>query len=396
MKTFLGYKRGKGASGVRNHMAVVSSVICANFVVDEIARQLPGVLPITHTHGCGGTGEIALRTLSGIGSNPNIGALLIIGLGCEESGASEIADAVTLASGDRPVECLIIQESGGSAKTVKRGVEIAGMMLRKVRQEKRRKVPVGDLMLGLKCGGSDALSGISANPAVGVATDLLIKEGGTAILSEIIGGEKVGSLLKRRVENDRVSKKIDAYIDLSDRASNWSLSRFGRGKVFPGNMEGGLTTSIEKALGGITKGGTTTIRDCVPYATKIGTKGLVLMESGGYDIEQITGMAACGAQLIVFTTGRGTPAGLAGVPVIKVSSNSVIYGKMRGDIDLNTGAVIDGRKTIREAGEELFDLIVKVARGKLTKAERNRQNHFAIRQEGFSWPSLKEIAQRGF
>ena len=390
---FYGYPRENGTYGVRNHVAVMSSVVCSNGVVEEIARQVPGVLSLTHTHGCGRTGEITLRTLSGIGKNPNFAAVLVIGLGCEECGAPEVTEAV--ANSGKPVEHLVIQKAGGTAKTAKKGAEIARRMLSHAQQEKRVEIGLEHLTVGLECGGSDAFSGITANPAVGAAVDMLVAEGGTAIISEITEMVGTAHLLKRRAASPAVSQKIEAYVKLGTEASNWGARRSSSRAISPGNVEGGLTSIVEKSLGCISKGGIATITDCVSYAMKPRTKGLVIMETAGYDIESMAGMAAGGAQVILFTTGRGATAGFAGVPVIKVVSNSTTYKKMKDDIDVNAGAIIDEDKAIQEVGKEILELMVKVASGGLTKAEKNKQNQFAIRQEGFNYPTLKDIADKG-
>ena len=390
---FYGYLRENDTYGVRNHVAIMSSVVCINGVVEEIAHQVPGIIPLMHTHGCGATREITMRTLSGIARNPNFGAVLVIGLGCEGCGAPEIAEAV--ADSGKPLEYLVTQKAGGTYKTARRGAEIARKMLSHAQQEKRVKVGLEHLTLGLECGGSDAFSGITANSAVGVTSDMLIAEGGTAIISEITEMVGTAHLLKRRAANPEVSKKIEAYVRLGTEASNWEARRNPSRAIASGNMEGGLTSIIEKSLGCIMKGGTSTITDCVPYAMKPHNKGLVIMETDGYDIESMAGMVAGGAQIVVFTTGRGTPVGFAGVPVIKVVSNSTTYKNMKDDLDINAGVIIDGGKTIQEVGREIFELMVKVANGKLTKSEKNKQNQFAIRQEGFNYPTLEEIAERG-
>ncbi|MFC1977864.1 UxaA family hydrolase [Chloroflexota bacterium] len=390
---FYGFRREDGAYGVRNHVAIISSVICSNGVVEEIARQVPGVLPLTHSHGCGSTGEITLRTLSGVGKNPNIAAVLVVGLGCEASGAPELAEAV--ANSGKRVEYLVIQENGGTYGTVIKGAEIARKMLSHVQQEERVEAGLEYLTVGFECGGSDAFSGITANPAAGVMADMLVAEGGTAIISEITEMVGTAHLLKRRAASPAVAKKIEAYVKLGTEASNWDAHRNASRAIAPGNMEGGLTSVVEKSLGCIMKGGTTTITDCIPYAVKPSTKGLVIMETDGYDIESMAGMAAGGAQVIVFTTGRGSPSGFAGVPVIKVVSNSTTYKNMEGDLDINAGAILDDGKTIQEVGRTIFELMIKVAGGELTKSEKNKQNHFAIRQEGFNYPTLKDVAGKG-
>jgi altronate dehydratase large subunit len=390
---FKGYRREDGTYGVRNHVAVIASVVCASGVVEEIARRVPGVMPITHSCGCGPSGEIALRTLSGIGRNPNFSAVLVIGLGCEDCAAPAVAEAI--AATGKPVEYLVIQKSGGTAATTRKGVKIAEKFLARARRQRRERAGLEHLVLGLECGGSDAFSGITANPALGVATDMLVAEGGTAIISEITEMVGTAHLLKRRAASPEIAEKIEAYVRLGTEASNWWAERSSGKAISAGNIEGGLTSIVEKSLGCIMKGGTSPITDCVPYAVSPVTKGLVIMETDGYDIESIAGMAAGGAQVVAFTTGRGNTAGFAGVPVIKVVTNTATYNRMRGNFDVNAGTITDGLKTIREVGGEIFGLILKVAGGRLTKAERNRQHQFAIRQEGFNYPSLKEIIEQG-
>ena len=389
---FQGYLRENGAYGVRNYVVVMSSVICANGVVEEIARQVPGIVPVTHGHGCGRTGEIALRALSGLGQNPNIAALLVIGLGCEESTAPDIADAV--AKTGKPVEYLVIQDEGGTAETTRKGIKTAQKLLTHVKGQERVEAGLEHLVVGLECGGSDAFSGISANPAAGAAADLVVAGGGSVILAEISEMVGTANLLKRRAVNDEVARKIDAYVALGTEASNWAETRGYAGAVAPGNMAGGLINITEKSLGCIAKGGTSPITDCLPYAMKPKTKGLVIMETAGYDVESMSGIVAGGAQLVIFTTGRGSPAGHALAPVIKVISNSKTYKKMPGDFDVNAGAIVDGDKTIEGLGKDIFELLIDVASGKQTRAEINKQYQFAIRQEGFNWPTLKEITQK--
>jgi altronate dehydratase large subunit len=331
----------------------MSSVVCANAVVEEIARRVPGVMPITHSCGCGPTGEITLRTLSGIGSNPNFSAVLVIGLGCEDCPAPSVA--AEIAKTGKPVEYLVIQKSGGTARTAAKGAATAGKMLERASRQRRVRAGIENLVLGLECGGSDAFSGITANPALGVATDMLVAGGGTAIISEITEMVGTAHILKRRAASPEIADKIEAYVRLGTEASDWWAERSSGPAITAGNMEGGLTSIVEKSLGCIMKGGTSPITDCLPYAARPRTKGLVIMETDGYDVESMAGMAAGGAQIIVFTTGRGNTAGFAGVPVIKVVSNSATWKKMKGNFDVNAGAITDGDKTIREVGEDISD-----------------------------------------
>ena len=391
---FYGYPRENGTYGVRNNVAVISTVICANGVVDAIGRKVPGVLAMTHDHGCGATAEIAVRTLPGIAANPNYAAVLLVGLGCEGAQAPVLAREI--AKSGKWVEYLVIQDNGGTSETIRKGAAIARKMLTKARQEKRVLAGLENLTIGLECGGSDAFSGVTANPAVGIASDMLIAQGGTAIIAEIT--EMVGTthILKKRAATPEVARKVEAYVALGAEADSWRAEPVAEGNthtVAPGNLAGGLSNIIEKSLGCIAKGGQSPVADCVPYAVKPSTKGLIIMETDGYDIESIAGMVAGGAQIILFTSGRGTPTGFMGIPVIKVISNSLAYNKMPGDIDINAGEILDGVKTVKEVGRDIFDLMLRVAGGEVARAEANRQEQFSLRQEGFPYPSLRDIAR---
>jgi altronate dehydratase large subunit len=392
---FYGYPRENDTYGIRNNVAVMSTVICANGVVEAIGREVPGVLAMTHDHGCGATAEIAIRTLTGIGVNPNYSAVLLVGLGCE--GAQAPALAKEIAKSGKWVEYLVIQDNGGTKETTRKGADIARKMLAKVKLEKRVPVGLENLIIGLECGGSDAFSGVTANPAVGVASDMLVAQGGTAIIAEITEMVGTAHILKKRAVNPEVARKVEAYVALGTEADGWRVESTAEGNthtVAPGNLAGGLSNIVEKSLGCIAKGGQSPICDCVPYAVKPHTRGLVIMETDGYDIESIAGIVAGGAQLVLFTSGRGTPTGFMGIPVIKVISNSVTYNKMPDDIDVNAGAILDGAKTVKEVGQDIFDLMLRVANGEVAKAEANRQEQFALRQEGFPYPSLKDIAAK--
>lgn len=392
---FWGYPREDGSYGVRNYVVVMASVVCANAVVEQIARQVPGVVPLLHNHGgCGEGGEITLRTLSGLGRNANVAAVLVVGLGCEEAKAPDVA--AHIADSGKPVAHLVIQDEGGTSETIRKGVTIVQKMVDDASRVERVKIGLEHLTVAMECGGSDSFSGISANPCVGVASDLVVASGGTVLLSEL--SEMVGTahLLKQRAISPEVAEKIEAYIKLGTEVATWRTGLdFAAGAISPGNQAGGLTNIVEKSLGCIAKAGTSTIMDCIPYGFTPRTKGLVIMETGGGDIDSMTGMVAGGAQIVVFTTGRGTPVGYALAPVIKVVSNSTAYSRMPGDSDINAGSVIDGDSSIEEVGRKIFDLVLEVANGQVTRAEINKQNHFAIRHDGFLWPSLKEIARRG-
>ncbi|RJP66992.1 MAG: altronate dehydratase [Candidatus Abyssobacteria bacterium SURF_17] len=378
---FLGYKREGGKFGVRNHVLVLSSVSCANGVVDAIGRALPEVVAVTHGYGCGYGPEdlgVSLRTLSGLIDNPNVGAVLVIGLGCE----TLKADFLTQVVEGKPAESLVIQESGGSAATTAKGIDIASRFQKELAKQNRVLAPVSELTVGLECGGSDAFSGITANPAVGAAADRIVREGGTVILSETTEMIGTAHILKRRCATPEVGEQIERLVNNHERHVRASLGDLAGMVIAPGNIDGGLSSITEKSLGCIMKGGTTPINEMLEYAGRPSKRGLVIMDTPGYDIDSMAGMAAAGAQLILFTTGRGSTAGFPAIPVIKVASNSRTYKNMPGDMDVNAGAILDEGKTLDEVGREIFELSLAVANGARTCAELNRSVPFNYLKQG--------------
>jgi altronate dehydratase large subunit len=375
---FMGYKRPDGACGVRNHVVIMSSVSCANGVVIAIGRELPEVKTITHTEGCGrglADIEISKRTLVGLGKNPNVAGVVVVGLGCEFITAPDLAANISFSG--KPVETLIIQKMGGSRKATAAGIEIARKMLVTAKAQKREECPWESLVIGLECGGSDALSGITANPLTGKAADWLIEKSGTVMLSEtteMIGTEHA---LARRAANPEMAEKIVALIEKQKKQTRDLLGPLADSVITPGNMEGGLTNIEEKSMGCVIKGGTSPLKEIVEYGQTPREKGLVIMDTPGSDIFSLTGMASGGAQVIIFTTGRGTPAGFPIVPVIKVASNSEIFLSMEDDMDINAGRLLEG-VTMDQAGAELIALLQRVAGGEETKAEINKQDCLSI------------------
>jgi altronate dehydratase large subunit len=297
----------------------MSSVSCANGVVDAIGRQIPEIKVVHHTEGCGRglkDVDIAVRTLTGLGKNPNVAGILIVGLGCEFIKAPNLAEAIS--STNKPTVPLMIQEMGGTRKTVAEGIKVAKQMLEQVELLKRERCEWDSLIVGLECGGSDALSGLTANPLVGKAADWLVNRGATVILSEIT--EMIGTehILARRASSPGVAEQI---VNLVKGQRQQAVDLFGDQAhmvISPGNIEGGLSNVIEKSLGCIVKGGTTPINEVIEYGASPSQKGLVIMDTPGSDIFSLTGMAAGGAQLMIFTTGRGTPVGFPIVPVSKL------------------------------------------------------------------------------
>ena len=378
--TFQGWRRPDGRIGIRNHCLVLATVVCAAGVVREVGRRLPEVVAVEHPHGCGRAGPdigLQLKTLAGLVQNPNIGGAILVSLGCEPVSVG-LLGAVIGETG-RPLKGVVIQEAGGSGKAADLVEAMARETLVELAAMPRSRGTAADLTLALECGGSDTFSGMTANPAVGKAVDRLVAMGGTAILSETT--EMIGALgpLLRRAANDEIAAQLKKMVDDQEEVTRRILGDFADRALAPGNVESGLSTIAEKSLGCIAKGGSTPIREVLEYAQRPGKQGLVVMDTPGYDAESMTGMAAAGAQAITFTTGRGSPAGFPGVPVIKVSSNSEIYARMTGDIDVDAGRVLSGM-TLEEVGEEILSLLLRVARGERTRAEVNRQDVFAIAQ----------------
>ena len=376
---FMGYTRSNGTVGVRNHLLILSTVACANNPVRNIAQQLTGAVPITHQNGCGHLpreAERVHRTLVGYGSNPNVGACIVVGLGCEVIQTKKVAEEI--AQTGKSVACILIQESGGTINATAEGVRIGREMLSELSKQQREEHDISDLILALECGGSDAASGITANPAIGVASDLLVKQGGTSVLSEtqeLIGAE---NLLAERAVNKKVAEDI---INIVKRAEQSSLN-FGvdirSTNPGPGNKEGGITTLEEKSIGAAHKGGNAVIQEVVEYAVKPSKKGLIIMDTPGTDVDSVTGILAGGAQVCVFSTGRGTPVGAPIAPVIKIVSNTQTYHSMKETIDINAGKIIDGFCTVQDIGKEIFNEIIEVCNGKMTKAEQLGCGEFAI------------------
>jgi altronate dehydratase large subunit len=379
---FLGYRRPDGRVGTRNHVLIFPTVICATAVAGMIQRAVPGAVTVNHPHGCGHMGEekdLIVRAMAGFCGHPNVGGVLLVGLGCELI-TPEVVSAAML-PGQR-CEILSIQAEGGTKGAVEKGKELAARLVAEAAEDSREPLDISRLIVGTNCGGSDTLSGLTANPALGNAADRLVTGGGTVILSEtpeLIGAEHV---LARRAVNDAVRQRIYEITATTEELAMKAGVDIRNSEPSPGNKEGGLTTLEEKSLGAILKGGTSPIRQVVGYAERPGEKGLVIMDSPAHDAVCNTGMIAGGAQIIVFTTGRGTPLGAPTVPVLKVSSNSDLYRRMSDNIDMNAGTVLEGTATVEEIGEMLFQEIANVASGKLTKAEILGHGEFAIHSLG--------------
>ncbi|WP_248308970.1 altronate dehydratase family protein [Devosia sp. MC532] len=381
--TFQGFKRANGSVGTRNYIGILTSVNCsatvAKFMAEAINRsgvlddypEIDGVIPFVHGTGCAmdlsGEGyQIFRRTQWGYTSNPNLGAALLVGLGCEGFQIDKMKEAYNLKETDT-FQTMTIQEIGGTRKIIDWGVERIKEMLPVAARARRETVDASHLSLALQCGGSDGYSGITANPALGVAADLLVKQGGTAILSEtpeIYGAEH---LLTRRAVNQDVGEKLIARIKWWEEYTARNGGEMNNNPS-PGNKLGGLTTILEKSLGAAAKGGTTPLTAVYEYAEKVTEKGFVFMDTPGFDPVSATGQVAGGANILAFTTGRGSAYGCKPVPSIKLATNSDMYARMMDDMDINCGDIVEG-VSIEAKGQEIFDLMLRVASGEETKSE---------------------------
>lgn len=367
---FKGYKRNNGLVGTRNYVGILSTVVCANEVADSISRQLQGTACFMHQQGCCQTPVDITRvtdSLIGLGANPNLASVLLVSLGCESTPVEEVASAISK-TGKR-VEKITIQEIGGAARSISEGVLLAQDMVQEASKMERVPCPVRELVLGLKCGSSDTTSGLAPNPALGIASDLLVEQGGSSILGEVtefIGAEHI---LAQHCKDEHIGRQM---LDLVERMENRAKSvgaDIRRGQPTGGNIKGGLSTIEEKSLGAIAKAGNALVQAVYEYGVTPQVKGLVVMDSPGREPELLTGLAAAGATIIAFTTGRGAPQGFPFVPVIKITGNKVTWEKLRDHMDLDVSSIIEGVETLHEAGRRIFQEIIEVASGKLTKAE---------------------------
>jgi altronate dehydratase large subunit len=385
----MGYKRENGTYGIRNHLLIIPASVCAVEVANRIAQKVTGAVSLPHQHGCcqmGADFRQTVRTLTGFGCNPNVGAVLVVGLGCEGIQPSKIAEEIKITG--KPVEFITIQACGGTTKAVTQGTVIAEKLAEVLSTAKKVSFPVSHLVLGMECGGSDPTSGIVANPGIGIASDRLVSLGGSSILSEtteVIGAEHI--LAERFPHAEEREKFLTIVSNVEKRALAVGEDLRGS-QPTPGNIQGGLSTIEEKSLGCMHKAGhVAPFIGALEYGQAVPpTKpGLYFMDTPGEDIDSITGMVAGGAQLIVFTTGRGTPTGCPIAPVIKITGNPQTFQNMEENIDINGGKVIQGECALDDLGEEIFNKIISVSNGEQTKSEKLGHNEFGIYRIGFTF-----------
>lgn len=383
---FLGYVREDGRVGTRNYIAVVAASNCAahtaeliarSFEADALPANIDGVVAFPHGEGCGHSigpdTEQLRRTLAGVLAHPNVSAALILGLGCEVNQIGHYLGPNAPRS-SRLVG-MTLQNAGGTSATVDAARAEIGRLIEQAAAERRTEAPASNIVLGLNCGGSDSFSGVTANPALGVCSDMLAEIGGSAVLAEtteVFGAEH---LLVRRARSRQVAEKLLGFV----KGYKEYLNRFGGSfddNPSPGNKEGGLSNILEKSLGAVAKAGTSTLNGVFDYAERITAPGFVFMNTPGYDPVSLTGLAAGGCNLIAFTTGRGSAIGFPNIPVIKIATNSATYRRMLDNMDVNAGAIADGEKSVQQVGREIFDLMIRVASGERTCAERLGHKEF--------------------
>lgn len=382
--TIQGFERAKGRPGIRNHLVVVATVFCANHIVARITAAVPGSIPVTHNAGCGqlgndadNTGKIILKT----GIHPNVGGILFVGLGCEQHGATALADRAG-ATG-KPAAALDIQACGGTTKTIEAGIAACkGLYGRMAAQNRRVDIPLTDLVIALECGGSDYTSGMAANPAVGVFTDCMVRAGGSVVFGEtceLMGAEAV---IRRRTSDPDIQGRIISRIGRTESAANAMGVDMRGSQPSPGNIRGGLSTIEEKSLGAVCKSGSLPITGCLDYGEEISRRGLNFMDCPGQDLTSLCGMVSGGAHMVLFTTGRGTPLGFAIAPVVKITANARTGETMAENIDINLSGLLLGNLTIARAGEMILRAVRSTANGELTRAEALGHREFGFYTSG--------------
>ncbi|MGF6962434.1 UxaA family hydrolase [Paraburkholderia youngii] len=380
---FAGIVRPDGRVATRNFIGILASVNCSSTVIRHIANwftperlqdypNVDGVVAFAQTSGCGMSSpsehfDVLRRTLAGYARHANLAGVLVVGLGCERNQVADLLDSQGLKTG-KAVHALVMQDTGGTRATIEAGIAAVQQMLPAANDVARTPVPASHLKIGLECGGSDGFSGITANPALGAAMDLLVRHGGTAILSETPEIHGVEYMLTRRAVSPEVGQKLLDRLAWWERYTRGQNGQFN-GVVGPGNQQGGLANIFEKSLGSAMKGGTTPLQAVYEYAEPIDRAGLVFMDSPGYDPVAVTGQIASGANLICFTTGRGSMFGSKPAPTLKLASNTPMFARLEEDMDINCGLVLDGERSIDEMGKDIFDLILRAASGERTKSE---------------------------
>lgn len=378
--TFLGYRRPDGRVGVRNKIFVLPASVCASDTTRIIASQIEGAVTFNNQNGCSqvaGDQQLTMDVMAGMAANPNVYGIIVVSLGCENCQMDLVVDAIRERT-NKPMETFIIQENGGTISTIEKAVRAGRKMAQEASKLQREEFPMSELIIGTECGGSDPTSGLASNVLIGELSDRMVELGGTSILSEtteFIGAEHI---LAKRGKTPEISERIYEIVHRYEKALQLVGEEVRDGNPSPGNIKGGLTTLEEKSLGCIHKGGHTEVTAVYDYGKQVSEKGLVIMDTPGNDPSSVAGMVAGGAQVIVFSTGRGTPTGNPISPVIKIKGNKITFANMSDNIDVDASPVIYGPETLKELGDKLLEEVREVASGKQTKAETLGYTEMAI------------------
>ncbi len=379
MSEISGFIRPDGKIGIRNHVLVLPTVSCVNGVVNRIAREVPDAVCAPHPHGCGRGGphdlDILFRMLPGLIRHPNVGGVVLIGLGCEVSSIPNLHPLIQDVG--KKIEMFNVQTDGGSLETARKGILAARRLLSELQNQSRVPIAWEKIMVAMECGGSDALSGVTANAVLGAVSDWLVEKGATVIFGE--NTEMIGTahVLQRRAKNKQVAGQIEQMINRAEKLTREIMGELASLVISPGNMDGGISTIAEKSMGCIVKGGTATINQVVHYGQAPTERGLILQDGPGYDGDSMAGLAASGSHVMFFSTGRGTPVGFPAMPVIKVASNTGVYQAMRDDIDVNAGVLTKGYP-LQDLRDEMIQQMIRVINGEKTKAEINGMDVFTF------------------
>ena len=368
---FLGYKRADGKVGVRNKIFILPTSVCASDTTRIIASQIESAVTFNNQNGCSqvaGDQQLTMDVMAGMAANPNVYGVIAVSLGCENCQMDLVVEAIKERT-NKPIESFIIQENGGTIATIEKAVRAGRKMAQEASKLQREEFDISNLIIGTECGGSDPTSGLASNILIGELSDNLVNLGSTSILSETTGFIGAEHILAKRAKNEEVKNRIYEIVHRYEKALQLVGEEVREGNPSPGNKAGGITTLEEKSLGCIHKGGHTVINAVFDYAKPVTEKGLVIMDTPGNDPSSVAGMVAGGAQIIVFSTGRGTPTGNPIVPVIKITGNRITFANMKDNIDVDASPVIYGPQTLKELGDELLKEVIEVANGKQTKAE---------------------------
>lgn len=377
---FLGYRRPDGKAGIRNKIFILPASVCASDTTRIIASQIEGAVTFNNQNGCSqvaGDQQLTMDVMAGMAANPNVYGIVVVSLGCENCQMDLVVEAIKERT-NKPMETFIIQENDGTIITIERAVRAGRKMAQEASKLQREEIDISELIIGTECGGSDPTSGLASNVLIGELSDRIVELGGTSILSEtteFIGAEHI---LANRAKTPEVKERIYEIVHRYEKALQLVGEEVREGNPSPGNKAGGLTTLEEKSLGCIHKGGHSEVTAVFDYGKEITEKGLVIMDTPGNDPSSVAGMVAGGAQIIVFSTGRGTPTGNPISPVIKITGNKITYKNMIDNIDIDASPVIYGPQTLKELGEELLKEVIEVSNGKQTKAETLGYTEMAI------------------